>query len=150
MSYFLIGYNSKSNQWRGTFLFTKQWIILSELVICFKGWLLGGGGGLVTDNRRSRLDSPFCVITQNRKFEFGHHRQSRIPNYRGTALTRFLNLLYLPPFEILSSILDYSLALYGDTHRRKQYLLFWFKLYFDCFSYKIIYNNTIFHRICLS
>ena len=31
---------------------------------------------LVTDNRRSRLDSPFCVITQHRKFEFGHHRQS--------------------------------------------------------------------------
>ena len=40
----------------------------------------GGGGGcawsqsflLVTDNRRSRLDSPFCVITQHRKFEFGY------------------------------------------------------------------------------
>ena len=32
---------------------------------------------LVTDNRRSRLDSPFCVITQHRKFEFDHHRQSK-------------------------------------------------------------------------
>ena len=32
---------------------------------------------LVTDNRRSRLDSPFCVIQQHRKFEFGHHRQSK-------------------------------------------------------------------------
>ena len=32
---------------------------------------------LVTDNRRSRLDSPFCVITQHRKFKFGHHRQSK-------------------------------------------------------------------------
>ena len=32
---------------------------------------------LVTDNRRSQLDSPFCVITQHRKFEFGHHRQSK-------------------------------------------------------------------------
>ena len=34
---------------------------------------------LVTDNRRSRLDSSFCVITQHRKFEFGHHhhRQSK-------------------------------------------------------------------------
>ena len=32
---------------------------------------------LVTDKRRSRLDSPFCVITQHRKFEFGHHRQSK-------------------------------------------------------------------------
>ena len=32
---------------------------------------------LVTDNRRSRPDSPFCVITQHRKFEFGHHRQSK-------------------------------------------------------------------------
>ena len=32
---------------------------------------------LVTDNRRSRLDSPFCVITQHKKFEFGHHRQSK-------------------------------------------------------------------------
>ena len=28
---------------------------------------------LVTDNRRSRLDSPVCIITQHRKFEFGHH-----------------------------------------------------------------------------
>ena len=47
----------------------------------------GGGSGLcllgakaflfVTDNRTSRLDSPFCVITQQRKFEFGHHRQSK-------------------------------------------------------------------------
>ena len=32
---------------------------------------------LVTDNRRSRLYSPFCVITQHSKFEFGHHRQSK-------------------------------------------------------------------------
>ena len=51
--------------------------------------LKGGSGGLcppaakafllVTDNRRSRIDSPFCVITQHRKFEFGHHhhRQSK-------------------------------------------------------------------------
>ena len=33
---------------------------------------------LVTDNR-SGLDSPFCVFTQHRKFEFGHrhHRQSK-------------------------------------------------------------------------
>ena len=49
--------------------------------------LKGGSGGhspsgakaflLVTGNRRSRLDSPFCVILQHRKFEFGHHRQSK-------------------------------------------------------------------------
>ena len=49
--------------------------------------LKGGSGGLcppgakafllVTDNRRSRLDSPFCVITQHRKFEFGHHHHRR-------------------------------------------------------------------------
>ena len=32
---------------------------------------------LVIDNRRSRLDSPFCVITQHRKFEFGHHHHSQ-------------------------------------------------------------------------
>ena len=34
---------------------------------------------LVTGNRRSRQDSPFCVITQHSKFEFGHyhHRQSK-------------------------------------------------------------------------
>ena len=32
---------------------------------------------LVTDNRRSRLDFPFCAITQHRKFEFGHHRQRK-------------------------------------------------------------------------
>ena len=51
------------------------------------GWRGGLGGGhsppgakaflLVTDNRRSRLDSPLCVIPQHRKFEFGHHRQSK-------------------------------------------------------------------------
>ena len=28
-------------------------------------------------NEKSRPDSPFCVITQHRKFEFGHHRQSK-------------------------------------------------------------------------
>ena len=49
--------------------------------------LKGGSGGLcppgakafllVTDNGRSQLDSPFCVITQHRKFEFGHHRQGK-------------------------------------------------------------------------
>ena len=50
--------------------------------------VLGGGGAVpqgakaflfVTANRRSRLDSPFCVIIQHRKFEFGHHhhRQSK-------------------------------------------------------------------------
>ena len=49
--------------------------------------VLGGGGGavppgaksflLITDNRRSRLDSPFCAITQHREFECGHHRQSK-------------------------------------------------------------------------
>ena len=32
---------------------------------------------LVTDNRRSRLDSPVCVITQHRKLEFSHHRQRK-------------------------------------------------------------------------
>ena len=32
---------------------------------------------LVADNSRSQLDSPFCVITKHRKFEFGHHRQSK-------------------------------------------------------------------------
>ena len=31
-----------------------------------------------TNNRRSRLDSPFCVITKHRKFEFDHHRQSKM------------------------------------------------------------------------
>ena len=44
---------------------------------------------LVTDNRRSRLDSPFCVITQHRKFEFGHHnhRQSKnISNAQGLTM----------------------------------------------------------------
>ena len=32
---------------------------------------------LVTDSRRSRLDSPFCEITQHKKFGFGLHRQSK-------------------------------------------------------------------------
>ena len=47
------------------------------------GWGCAPSGAkaflLVTGNRRSRLDSPFCVITQHRKFEFGHHhhRQSK-------------------------------------------------------------------------
>ena len=51
---------------------------------------MGGGGDgegqspqgaeaflLVTDNKKSRLDSPFCVIIQHRNFKFGHHRQSK-------------------------------------------------------------------------
>ena len=47
------------------------------------GWGTWKGGTgvkaflLVTDNRRSRLDSPFCVITQHRKFEFGRHSQNK-------------------------------------------------------------------------
>ena len=56
----------------------------SNVINVLKGGALGGlclpGAKaflLVTDNRRSWLDSPFCVITQHRKFEFGHHRQSR-------------------------------------------------------------------------
>ena len=32
---------------------------------------------LVTGNRRSWLVSPFCVITQHRKFEFDHHKHSK-------------------------------------------------------------------------
>ena len=34
---------------------------------------------LVTNNRRSRTDSSFYVITHHKKFEFGHyhHRQSK-------------------------------------------------------------------------
>ena len=59
----------------------------SNVINVLKGGSGGGGCAphppgakaflLVTDNRRSRLDSPFCVITQHRKFEFGHHRQSK-------------------------------------------------------------------------
>ena len=41
------------------------------------GLCLPGAKGflLITDKRWSRLE--FCVITQHRKFEFGHHRQSK-------------------------------------------------------------------------
>ena len=59
----------------------------SNVINVLKGCRGGGSGGLcppgakafllVTDNRRSQLDSPFRVITQHRKFEFGHHRQSK-------------------------------------------------------------------------
>ena len=35
--------------------------------------VLKGGGGLLG----AVPDSSFCVITQHRKFEFGHHRQSK-------------------------------------------------------------------------
>ena len=56
----------------------------SNVINVLKG-ALGGGAVppgakaflLVTDNRRSRLDSLFCVITQHRKFEFSHHRRSK-------------------------------------------------------------------------
>ena len=39
----------------------------------------GAKAFLLDTVRRSRLDSLFCVITQHRKFEFGHHhhRQSK-------------------------------------------------------------------------
>ena len=55
----------------------------SNVINVLKGgsWGLGPPGAkaflLVTDNRRSRLDSPFCVVAQHRKFDFGHHRQSK-------------------------------------------------------------------------
>ena len=78
----------------------------SNVIIVLKGALEGGGEGggggcawsqsflLVTDNRRSRLDSPFCVITQHRKFEFGHHRQSKkdkqCPGTDNAAVTDFI------------------------------------------------------------
>ena len=61
----------------------------SNVINVLKG-TRGGGGAvppgakaflLVTDNGRSRLDSPFCVITQHRKFEFGHHRQRKKINH---------------------------------------------------------------------
>ena len=37
----------------------------SNVINVLKG---GSGGG---------LDSPFCVMIQHRKFDFGHHRQSK-------------------------------------------------------------------------
>ena len=55
----------------------------SNIINVLKGgsWGLCSPGAkaflLVTDNRRSWLDSPFCVITQHMKFEFGHNRQSK-------------------------------------------------------------------------
>ena len=58
----------------------------SNVINVLKGALGVGGGAmppgakaflLVTDNRRSWLDSQVCLITQHRKFEFGHHRQSK-------------------------------------------------------------------------
>ena len=52
----------------------------SNVINVLKWGALGDTGAkaflLVTDDR-SWLDSPFCVITQHRKFEFGHHRQSK-------------------------------------------------------------------------
>ena len=59
-----------------------------NVIYVLKGRGLGGGGALggctgdkaflfVTDNRRSRPNYPFCEITQHRKFEFGHHRQTK-------------------------------------------------------------------------
>ena len=45
---------------------------------------------------------------------------------------------------VLHSGVQPCIKVYGDTHRMKQYLLFWFKIYFDCFNYKII--STIFFQ----
>ena len=61
----------------------------SNVIHVLKGDSRGAGGGgavppgakaflLVLDNRRSRLDSPFCVITQHRKFEFGHQITDKV------------------------------------------------------------------------
>ena len=70
-------YNSKL-----TFFNSKLDTVKKEfLVLKGASWGLCPPGAkaflLVTDNGRSRLDSTFCVITQHRKFEFGHHRQSK-------------------------------------------------------------------------
>ena len=75
----------------------------SNVINVSKGGSEGGGGAvppgakaflLATDNRRSRLDSPFCVITQHRKSEFGHHRQSKkISNAQELTMHRLHLLL---------------------------------------------------------
>ena len=51
----------------------------SNVINVLKGSLPPGAKAflLVTDNRRSRLESPFCLTIQQRKFEFGHHRQRK-------------------------------------------------------------------------
>ena len=71
----------------------------SNVINVLKG-ALGGGGGwppgakaflLVTDNRRSRLDSPVCVITQHRKLEYSHHRQrKKISNAQELTMQPFI------------------------------------------------------------
>ena len=57
---------------------TSSNVINVFVFVFFLGW--GGGAGakaflLVTDNRRSWLDSPFCIITQHRKFEIGQSKK---------------------------------------------------------------------------
>ena len=53
--------------------------------------VLKGAFLLVTDNRRSWLDSSFCVITQHRKFEFSHHRQDKqCSGTENAAITDFV------------------------------------------------------------
>ena len=63
---------------------------------------------LVTNNRRSRLDSPFCVITQHRKVESGHHhhRQSeKISNAQELTMQ-------------LSQTLSSAIALIQKMHKK--------------------------------
>ena len=50
----------------------------SNVINVLKRALWGGSGGGAMPPKRSRLESPFCISTpQHRKFEFGHHRQSK-------------------------------------------------------------------------
>ena len=84
---------------------------------------------LVTDNRRSRLDSPFCVITQHRKFEFGHqhHRQSKkISNAQATIGGRFAPLATLVDEDdsmathFNKAVTDTAAELLGKQRRKRK------------------------------
>ena len=98
---------------------------------------------LVTDNRRSWLDSPFCVITQHRKFAFGHHRQSR-------KISNAQELTMQPSQTLSSAIAQIKVSNSSITNHTKK-ILPWrpppFILYILSPHYSLISNYFAYYSL---
>ena len=91
----------------------------------------------------------YCCFKRNfvrggsRNFKRGVHKITvfqRWPLFESLVVASLWNF-------VLNSGIQPCIRVYGDTNRMKQYSLFWLKIYFDCFNYKIISTVQYFSRI---